>query len=130
MLRKNDLTETPTMNYPSVDESSARLLLADWSIDETAFRSCHALVWIASGSNCENSIEGHGRSQAEAWYRATMHPSSRHAGSATSGAEPFSPDFSRLDSADVAGPKAQLAVVIDGTTLPLAEAAHSLFFLF
>jgi hypothetical protein len=58
--------------YPSVDESFDRLHRAGWSIGETAIGTDHALVWLVSGTNGENRIEAHGRSQAEAWYRAML----------------------------------------------------------
>lgn len=54
--------------YPSVDESFARLHRAGWSIGETG----GAGVWLVSGSNGENQIRAEGRTQAEAWYRATL----------------------------------------------------------
>ena len=55
-------------HYPSVDESAARLHGAGWSIGETG----GAGVWLVSGTNGENVIHAEGRSQAEAWYRATL----------------------------------------------------------
>jgi hypothetical protein len=58
--------------YPSVDECRDRLHRAGWSIGETASGSDHALVWLVTGTNGENCIEASGRSQAEAWYRATL----------------------------------------------------------
>jgi hypothetical protein len=57
--------------YPSVDECRDRLHRAGWSIGETAISSDHALVWLITGTNGENRIEARGRSQNEAWYRAT-----------------------------------------------------------
>jgi hypothetical protein len=54
--------------YPSVDESFARLHRAGWSIGESG----GAGVWIVTGNNGENLIRAEGRSQAEAWYRATL----------------------------------------------------------
>jgi hypothetical protein len=59
-------------SYPSVDECRDRLHRACWSIGETAIGPDHALVWLVTGTNGENCIEARGRSQAEAWYRATM----------------------------------------------------------
>jgi hypothetical protein len=61
-----------TSTYPSVDESRDRLHRAGWSIGEMAYGPDHALVWLVSGTNGENRIEAHGRSQSEAWYRATL----------------------------------------------------------
>jgi hypothetical protein len=58
--------------YPTVDESRDRLHRAGWSVGETAVGPEHALVWIISGTNGENRIEGRGRTQAEAWHRATQ----------------------------------------------------------
>jgi hypothetical protein len=55
-------------NYPSVDESFARLHQAGWSIGEIGGSG----VWIVSGSNGENRILAEGQSQAEAWYLATL----------------------------------------------------------
>jgi hypothetical protein len=54
--------------YPSVDESFARLHRAGWSIGETG----GAAVWVVYGNNGENVIHAEGRTQAEAWYRATL----------------------------------------------------------
>ncbi|SRR5579883_1108710 len=56
------------MIYPSVDESFARLHPAGWSIGETG----GADVWLVLGSNGENIICAKGRTQTEAWYRATL----------------------------------------------------------
>jgi hypothetical protein len=61
------MTMTPRP-YPSVDESFARLHSAGWSIGETG----GAGVCLVSGTNGENVIHAEGRSQAEAWYRATL----------------------------------------------------------
>jgi hypothetical protein len=55
-------------HYRSVDESFARLHHAGWSIGETG----GAGVWLVIGSNGENVIKAEGKSQAEAWYRATL----------------------------------------------------------
>ena len=58
---------------PSVSESFDRLHRAGWSmIGDTAIGPDHALVWFVAGTNGENRIEAHGRSQAEVWYRATL----------------------------------------------------------
>ena len=54
--------------YPSVDESLDRLRRAGWSVGEVAGTS----VWCVSGANGENAIKAEGRTQAEAWYRATL----------------------------------------------------------
>jgi hypothetical protein len=61
------MTMTPRPN-PSVDESIARLHREGWSIGETG----GAGVWLVSGTNGENKIHAEGRTQAEAWYRATL----------------------------------------------------------
>jgi hypothetical protein len=58
----------PNSPFPSVDESFARLHQAGWSIGEIGGSE----VWIVSGSNGENRIYAEGRSQSEAWYRATL----------------------------------------------------------
>jgi hypothetical protein len=58
----------PSFSYPSVDESFARLHHAGWSIGDIA--TAHR--WIVCGTNGENKIHAEGRSQAEAWYRATL----------------------------------------------------------
>jgi hypothetical protein len=55
-------------DYPSSDESFARLHQAGWSIGETGASG----VWIVCGTNGENRIQAEGHSQAEAWYRATL----------------------------------------------------------
>jgi hypothetical protein len=55
-------------DYPSVDESRDRLHRAGWSIGDAGGRTS----WIVSGTNGENVIRAEGRSQAEAWYRATL----------------------------------------------------------
>ncbi len=57
-----------TTPFPSVDECFARLHRAGRSIGETG----SAGAWIVSGTNGENMIHAEGRSQAEAWYRATL----------------------------------------------------------
>jgi hypothetical protein len=54
--------------YPSVDESFDRLHRAGSSIGETGGGG----VWLVTGANGENQIRAEGRSQAEAWYRATL----------------------------------------------------------
>jgi hypothetical protein len=58
--------------YPSVDECRDRLHRAGWSIGETAIGPDHAIVWLVAGTNGENRIEARSRSQAEAWYQATL----------------------------------------------------------
>jgi len=55
-------------HYPSVDESFGRLHRAGWSIGEIGSSG----VWLVTGTNGENVIHAQGRSQAEAWYRATL----------------------------------------------------------
>jgi hypothetical protein len=64
--------DAPMSTYPSVDECRDRLHRAGWSIGETAIGPDLALVWLVTGTNGENRIEARGRSQAEAWYRATL----------------------------------------------------------
>jgi hypothetical protein len=54
----------PTMKYPRVDESFARLRRAGWSIGETG----GANVWLVIGTNGENMIKAEGKSQAEACF--------------------------------------------------------------
>src|SRR4051794_15195647 len=56
--------------HPSPDESFDRLRRAGWSIGDIASGPEHALVWLVTGTNGENRIEAHGRSQSEAWWRA------------------------------------------------------------
>jgi hypothetical protein len=55
-------------NYPSVDESFDRLRRAGWSVGDVE----GAAVWFVTGTNGENRIKAEGRTQAEAWYRATL----------------------------------------------------------
>ena len=57
-------------HYPCVDEFCDRLRRAGWSIGDTAFGPEHALVWLVTGTNGENTVVSPGRSQAEAWWRA------------------------------------------------------------
>jgi hypothetical protein len=64
--------DDPMSTFPSVDECRDRLHRAGWSIGETAIGPDHALVWLVTGTNGENRIHAEGRSQAEAWYRATL----------------------------------------------------------
>jgi hypothetical protein len=59
----------PMPDYPSSDESFARLRQAGWSVGE--IRGCSGL-WYVSGTNGENVIGAEGRCQAEAWYRAAL----------------------------------------------------------
>jgi hypothetical protein len=54
---------TPAESYPSVDESRDRLHRAGWSVGETAVGPDHALLWVVSGTNGENRIEGRGRTR-------------------------------------------------------------------
>ena len=54
--------------YLSVDESFDRLHRAGWSIGETG----GVTGWFVTGCNGENRIHAEGRTQAEAWYRATL----------------------------------------------------------
>jgi hypothetical protein len=58
----------PHLPFSSVDESSERLRGAGWSVGETA----GSAVWIITGTNGENVIQAEGRTQAGAWYRATL----------------------------------------------------------
>ena len=55
--------------FSSVDESFPRLHRAGWSIGETGRGSS---VWLVDETNGSNVIRVKGRSQAEAWYRATL----------------------------------------------------------
>jgi len=55
-------------SYSSIDESFARLHQAGWTIDETG----GAGLWLVTGTNGENVIRAQGRTQTEAWYRATL----------------------------------------------------------
>ena len=71
-LRLSKWGRTAVGAYPSVAESRDRLHRAGWSVGEMAFGPGQALVWVVGGTNGENRIEGRGRSQAEAWYRATQ----------------------------------------------------------
>jgi hypothetical protein len=52
--------------FPTPDESFARLHRAGWSVGETGSAS----FWLVTGTNGENILESHGRTQAEAWHRA------------------------------------------------------------
>ena len=56
------------LSYSSVDESFDRLHQAGWSIGETG----GAGYWLVTGTNGENVIRTQGRTQTEAWYRATL----------------------------------------------------------
>jgi hypothetical protein len=58
----------PSRTYPGVDESFDRLHRAGWSIGEVA----GSAVWIVTGTNGENVMKAEGRTQTEAWYRATL----------------------------------------------------------
>ncbi len=58
----------PAFTYPSVDDAFARLHQAGWSIDGTGGEG----VWLVFATNSEYEICAEGRSQAEAWYRATV----------------------------------------------------------
>jgi hypothetical protein len=55
-------------DYPTSDESCARLRQAGCSIGEIR----GADSWHVSGTNGENVIRAAGKSQAEAWYLATL----------------------------------------------------------
>jgi hypothetical protein len=54
--------------YPSVDESFDRLHRAGWSIGEIA----GSALWVVTGTNGENVMKAELKTQAEAWYRATL----------------------------------------------------------
>jgi hypothetical protein len=54
--------------YSSVDDSFDRLHRAGWSIGEAGGSD----VWLVTGTNGENMIFAEGKTQAEAWYRATL----------------------------------------------------------
>jgi hypothetical protein len=56
--------------YRTVDESLDRLRRAGWSVGDAVFGPDHALVWYVSGTNGENAISAHGRTRAEAYWRA------------------------------------------------------------
>jgi hypothetical protein len=59
------------MNYPSSDESYARLHRSGWSVGEAGFLTAEGrIVWLVSGTNGENVVEARGAAQAEAWWRA------------------------------------------------------------
>jgi hypothetical protein len=62
----------PMSTYPGVAKCRDRLHRAGWSIGETAIGPDFALVWCVTGTNGESCIDSCGRSQAEAWYRATL----------------------------------------------------------
>ena len=57
------MTETA---YPTVGESLDRLRRAGWSVGEVGTAS----GWLVTGSNGENRVQAHGRTQREAWWRA------------------------------------------------------------
>jgi hypothetical protein len=54
--------------YPSVDESLDRLRHTGWSVGDTGGAS----LWLVTGTNGENSVEAHGTSRAEAYWRACL----------------------------------------------------------
>jgi hypothetical protein len=54
--------------YSNVDESRDRLHRAGWSVGEIA----SATRWLVTGSNGENQLVAEGRSQAEAWWNASL----------------------------------------------------------
>jgi hypothetical protein len=59
------------MNYPSSDDSFARLHCSGWSVGEAAFLTSDGrIMWLVSGMNGENVVQAHGATQAEAWWRA------------------------------------------------------------
>jgi hypothetical protein len=55
-------------NYPSVDESFARLHRAGWSVGEVRILTAAGPAWLVTGSNGENAVNARGRTQAEAWH--------------------------------------------------------------
>ena len=55
-------------DYPSSGESFCRLRQAGWSIGEIGGVD----PWHVSGTNGESVIRAEGKSQAEAWYMATL----------------------------------------------------------
>jgi hypothetical protein len=54
--------------YPTPDEALARLHAAGWSVGETG----GAGSWLGTGTNGENQVRAEGRTQAEAWHRASL----------------------------------------------------------
>jgi hypothetical protein len=56
----------PTLAYPTVDQSFARLHAAGWNVGDVGTAS----GWLVTGTNGENRIQVAGRTQAEAWHRA------------------------------------------------------------
>jgi hypothetical protein len=59
-------------DYPSVDDSFARLHAAGWSIGDTQTLSAKGLVWLVTGYDGKNVIEARGVTQSEAWYCAVQ----------------------------------------------------------
>jgi hypothetical protein len=59
------------MNYPSWDESFARLQRAGWSVGEAGFLAVDGrMIWLVSATNGENVVKARGATQAVAWWRA------------------------------------------------------------
>jgi hypothetical protein len=54
------------------DDSFARLHAAGWTVGHVAVHSTSGLVWIVSGTNGENRVEGRGGTQNEAWHNAVL----------------------------------------------------------
>jgi hypothetical protein len=57
--------------HTTVDESLARLHRGGWSVGDVRLLTAAGAVWFVSGANGENRIAACGRTQAEAWHRAS-----------------------------------------------------------
>jgi hypothetical protein len=58
------------MPYPSVEESHRRLLLAGWSVGETAVPSRGGWAWAVTLTRGGHRLMKRGASREEAWYLA------------------------------------------------------------
>jgi hypothetical protein len=56
---------------PTVDESFAMLQRAGWGLGDVCLLTAPAAVWLVDGTNGENRLVTIGRTQAEAWHRAS-----------------------------------------------------------
>jgi hypothetical protein len=57
---------------PTADESFARLHRAGWSVGHVRLLTAAGPAWWVSGTNGENVLSAHGRTQAEAWHNACL----------------------------------------------------------
>jgi hypothetical protein len=50
-------------NFPSVDDSFVGVQRAGWTVGDAAVYTDKEVVWMVSGTNCENGIQARGNSQ-------------------------------------------------------------------